>query len=314
MKEVDVLIIGSGPAGSTAAIYLARAGHKPTVIKGIMNSGGSLMNTTDIENFPGFPEGIAGPQLISQMHQQAQRFGAIYQDDEVEKFKLSSDLKEVVTMMGETYRAKTVILALGSLYRQLGCIGEKEFAGKGVSYCATCDGFFFKDAELIVVGGGDTAMEEALYLTRFAKKVTLVHRRDIFRASKIMLQRVKDHPNVEIITNAVVDKINGDDKVSSVILKDVPTDKLTEIKCGGVFVAIGCVPSTQILKTQDNSELILDSDGYIKVNEYSSLTSVEGVFAAGDCIDPHYRQAIVAAGSGAKAGIDAEKYLESKEI
>lgn len=306
MKEVDVLIVGSGPAGNTAAIYIARAGLKPVVLEGITNAGGSLMNTTDIENFPGFIEGIAGSDLINNMQEQAKRFGAEYIADEVEEFQLTDDKKVIKTMMGEEYQAKAVVLGLGSLYKSLGCEGETKFQGRGVSYCATCDGFFFKDQELIVVGGGDTAMEEALYLTRFATKVTIVHRRDVLRASKIMQQRAKKHPQIEFQFNQVIEQIKGSEKVSSVVLKDTKTGELKELSCGGVFVAIGCTPSTSGLQGQ----LDLDMEGHIITQNNTSQTSIPGVFAAGDCIDPIYRQAIIAAGSGAKAGIDAEKYLE----
>lgn len=307
MKKVDALIIGAGPAGKTAAIYLSRAGYKPLVLTGINNAGGALMNTTEIENFPGFPNGIAGPELMSLQQEQAEKFGAEFEMDEAVKITLTDKEKVVETMMDETYSADAVILALGSVYRKLNVKGELEYSGKGVSYCATCDGFFFKDKELVVVGGGDTAIEEALYLTHFASKVTLVHRRDEFRASKIMEERLRNCDKIELELNKTVEEIVGDEKsVQKVILKDTQTGDLSELNCQGVFVAIGCDPSTQIL----DGQIELDENNYILVDNPTSKTNINGVFAAGDCIDPNYRQAIVAAGSGAKAGIDCERFLE----
>ena len=306
IKDVDVLIIGGGPAGKTAAIYTARAGLKPVVLTGLTAPGGALMNTTDVENFPGFPEGIPGPDLMEKQQAQAEKFGAVFEFDEADKVDFSGELKVVETQLGIKYRARAVILALGSLYRQLGCNGEAQFAGHGVSYCATCDGFFFKGKDLVVVGGGDTAFEEALYLTRFSPSVTLVHRRAEFRASNIMIERAKANPSIKFETGKVVEDIYGTTTVAGVVLKDVESGELSKLPCEGVFAAIGSDPQTTLVK----GAVELDERGYIRLNSASSHTNVPGVFAAGDATDPNYRQAIVAAGAGAKAGIDDERYLE----
>ncbi|GHT81291.1 thioredoxin reductase [Actinomycetota bacterium] len=305
MREVDVLILGSGPAGNTAAIYLGRAGLKPVVLAGLANPGGSLMNTTDIENFPGFPGGINGSELIAKQQEQAESFGAVYEFDEADSVDFSKERKVIKTQMGEEYLARAIIIATGALYRQLGVEGENHFAGKGVSYCATCDGFFFKDKKVAVVGGGDSAMEEAIYLANLASEVTLIHRRDDFRASKIMVDRAKNHAKIDIRTNTTVEEICGITKVEELKLKSTVDGTIEDFTVDAVFVAVGSVPQTKFLVDQ----LELDAGGYIVLKGGATKTSVEGVFTAGDVMDPDYRQAIVAAGSGAKAAIEAEKYI-----
>ncbi|MDR1861476.1 MAG: thioredoxin-disulfide reductase [Candidatus Ancillula sp.] len=307
MKEVDVLILGSGPAGNTAAIYCSRAGLKPVVLAGLKMPGGSLTNTTDIENFPGFPEGIDGSELIDRQQEQAKKFGAVYEFDEVESVDFSGSKKILKTQMKEEYSASAVVIATGSLYKLLGAKGETEFAGRGVSYCATCDGFFFKGREVVVVGGGDTAFEEALYLANICSSVKLVHRREEFRASKIMVERAKKHNNIEFILNTVVEEILGEDElVNRVRLLDIKTGATREMQTAAVFVAIGSLPQTGFLGTA----LEKDDQGYIKLNNLNSqATNIPGAFAAGDCTDPTFRQAIIAAGAGARAGIEAERYL-----
>lgn len=304
MSVRDIIIIGSGPAGYTAAIYTARAGLKPLLIAGEVTAGGALMNTTEVENFPGFPQGIQGPDLMANMLSQVERFGCeiIYED--ALEVSLEGAEKTVVTSEGQ-YSARRVILAMGSEYRKLNVPGEAELSGRGVSYCATCDGFFFKDQHLAVVGGGDSAMEEALFLTNFAKKVTVIHRRDQLRASKIMSERAKANPKIEFAWNSEVEKINGDSKVESITLKSTVEGATSNLDATAVFVAIGHNPRSQILKGQ----VKLDSAGYVVVAEPGTATNLKGVFACGDLVDHTYRQAITAAGSGCRAALDAERSL-----
>ncbi len=304
MSVRDIIIIGSGPAGYTAAIYTARAGLKPLLIAGEVTAGGALMNTTEVENFPGFPQGIQGPDLMANMLSQVERFGCeiIYED--ALEVSLEGAEKTVVTSEGQ-YSARRVILAMGSEYRKLNVPGEAELSGRGVSYCATCDGFFFKDQHLAVVGGGDSAMEEALFLTNFAKKVTVIHRRDQLRASKIMSERAKANPKIEFAWNSEVEKINGDSKVESITLKSTVDGATSNLDATAVFVAIGHNPRSQILKGQ----VKLDSAGYVIVAEPGTGTNLKGVFACGDLVDHTYRQAITAAGSGCRAALDAERSL-----
>lgn len=304
MSVRDIIIIGSGPAGYTAAIYTARAGLKPLLIAGEVTAGGALMNTTEVENFPGFPQGIQGPDLMANMLSQVERFGCeiIYED--ALEVSLEGAEKTVVTSEGQ-YSARRVILAMGSEYRKLNVPGEAELSGRGVSYCATCDGFFFKDQHLAVVGGGDSAMEEALFLTNFAKKVTVIHRRDQLRASKIMSERAQANPKIEFTWNSEVEKINGDSKVESITLKSTVDGATSNLDATAVFVAIGHNPRSQILKGQ----VKLDSAGYVIVAEPGTATNLKGVFACGDLVDHTYRQAITAAGSGCRAALDAERSL-----
>lgn len=301
----NVIIVGSGPAGWTAAIYTARAGLKPLVIAGALEAGGALMTTTEVENFPGWPEGIMGPDLMAKMQEQAEKFGAEVEYCDATELSLEGDIKTVTTDEGETYEAKAVILALGSAYKKLGLDGEILLAGKGVSYCATCDGFFFKDREIAVVGGGDSAVTEALFLARFASTVHLIHRRDELRASKVMADRVEAEPKICVHWNCAVDSVNGTDALESLTLRDTLTGELSELPVQGMFVAIGHKPRTEVL----NGQVALDDGGYVKVASPSTLTNLPGVFACGDVVDHHYRQAITAAGSGCAAAIDAQDYL-----
>ncbi|AWA43868.1 thioredoxin-disulfide reductase [Trueperella pyogenes] len=304
MTEIhDVVIVGSGPAGWTAAIYTARAGLKPVVLAGAVSAGGALMQTTEVENFPGWPEGILGPELMQKFEQQAIRFGADLRYEDVTSMKLDGAVKEIVTSE-DTYHARTVILALGSEYKKLGLPGEEEFSGKGVSYCATCDGFFFRDHEIAVVGGGDSAVTEAQFLSRFAKTVHVIHRRDELRASQIMGDRLLANEKVQMHWNSVVDSINGDSRLQSLTLRDTVTGETSELPVTGLFVAIGHEPRTAFLEG-----VTLDDKGYIKVAEPSTATNVPGVFACGDVVDSTYQQAITAAGMGCKAALDAEAYL-----
>ncbi|AWG03690.1 thioredoxin-disulfide reductase [Trueperella pyogenes] len=300
----DVVIVGSGPAGWTAAIYTARAGLKPVVLAGAVSAGGALMQTTEVENFPGWPEGILGPELMQKFEQQAIRFGADLRYEDATSMKLDGAVKEIVTSE-DTYHARTVILALGSEYKKLGLPGEEEFSGKGVSYCATCDGFFFRDHEIAVVGGGDSAVTEAQFLSRFAKTVHVIHRRDELRASQIMSDRLLANEKVQMHWNSVVDSINGDSRLQSLTLRDTVTGETSELPVTGLFVAIGHEPRTAFLEG-----VTLDDKGYIKVAEPSTATNVPGVFACGDVVDSTYQQAITAAGMGCKAALDAEAYLE----
>jgi thioredoxin reductase (NADPH) len=305
VDERNVVIIGSGPAGYTAALYAARANLRPLVLKGI-DAGGQLMLTTDVENYPGFPEGILGPELMELMEKQAARFDAELLHQAATKVDLS-ETPFGVWSGDEEFRARSVIVATGAKAKMLGVPGEQKLLGRGVSTCATCDGFFFRGQDLVVVGGGDSAMEEALFLTRFATKVTVVHRRDELRASKIMQQRALENDKISFVWNSVVDEVKGNGQVTGVRLRDLKSDEIAELPAGGLFVAIGHVPNTQIFEEQ-----LEMTEGYIVVREPTTATSVEGVFAAGDAVDFTYRQAITAAGMGCKAAMDAERYLESR--
>ncbi len=300
----DVIIIGSGPAGYTAGIYTARAQLAPLVFEGT-SFGGALMTTTEVENFPGFRAGINGPDLMEEMREQALRFGAELQMDDVESVSLAGPVKEVVTAGGETHRARSVILAMGAAARYLGVPGEKELLGRGVSSCATCDGFFFKGQDIAVIGGGDSAMEEATFLTRFARSVTLVHRRAEFRASKIMLERARDDAKITFRTNTAVVAVEGDSTVTGLRVRDTATGAESTLPVTGVFVAIGHDPRSELVR----GAVDLDPDGYVLVDGRGTATSLPGVFAAGDLVDRTYRQAITAAGSGCAAAIDAERWL-----
>lgn len=303
----DVIIIGSGPAGYTAAIYTARAKLNPIVFAGSVTAGGELMNTTEVENFPGFPEGIQGPDLMDNLEQQASRFGAQVEYEDVVSVDLEGDVKSVTLGNGETHRARTVIVSTGSAYRELGLENEKRLSGHGVSWCATCDGFFFKDQNIAVIGGGDSAMEEALFLTKFASKVTVVHRRKELRASKIMADRALTHEKIEFVWDSEVVDVIGEDKVTGIRLRNLVTDVEEELPVTGLFVAIGNDPRTDLFK----GVLDLTADGTIAVDGRTSKTSLPGVFAASDVIDPKYRQAITAAASGCVAAIDVEHYLQN---
>lgn len=306
----DVIIIGSGPAGYTAAIYAARADLRPLLFEGSVTGGGALMNTTDVENFPGFPDGIQGPDLMDQLRRQAERFGAELVPDDVVAVRLAGEIKEVDT--GDerwggitTHRARAVILATGSAYRELGLESEKRLSGKGVSWCATCDGAFFRDQDIAVVGGGDSAVEEATFLSRFARSVTLVHRRNTLRASKIMATRAAADPKIRFAWNSEVTEVLGDAKVSGLQLRDTVTGEERTLDVTGLFVAIGHDPRVELFKNQ----VELDDAGYVAVHGRTGRTSVDGVFACGDVVDHSYRQAITAAGSGCAAALDAERYL-----
>ena len=303
----QVIIIGSGPAGYTAAIYVARANLSPLVIASSVEAGGELMNTTDVENFPGFPEGIMGPDLMQRMREQAERFGAEVLLDDVTSLELSGDVKRVTVGSGETFEALTVIFATGSAYRKLGLPDEDRLSGHGVSWCATCDGFFFREKTIAVVGGGDSAMEEATFLTRFATKVYVIHRKDSLRASKIMQERAFNNPKIEFVWNSSVTALNGESNLESVGLIDTVTGETRTLDLDGLFIAIGNDPRTHLVHNQ----LTLTSEGTVEVEGRSSRTSVTGVFAAGDVIDPTYRQAVTAAGSGTVAALDAEHYLSA---
>ncbi|MDZ7883279.1 MAG: thioredoxin-disulfide reductase [Mycobacterium sp.] len=299
----DVIIIGSGPAGYTAAVYTARAQLHPLVFEGIQ-FGGALMTTTEVENYPGFRDGITGPNLMEEMREQALRFGADLRMEDVDAVDLTGPIK-TVTVGDETHRARSVILAMGAAARQLGAPGEMERIGMGVSTCATCDGFFFRDQDIAVVGGGDSAMEEAIFLTKFARNVTLIHRREEFRASKIMLDRAKANEKITFLTNSAITEIEGDPKVTGIRLQDTVTGEESKLAVTGVFVAIGHVPRSDLVRGQ----VALDEDGYVQVQGRTTATALEGVFAAGDLVDHTYRQAITAAGSGCAAAIDAERWL-----
>ena len=307
-KHYKVIIIGSGPAGLTAAIYTARANLNPLILEGTQ-PGGQLTITTEVENYPGFAEGITGPVLMDEMRKQATRFGAESKFEMVTDIDLSKRPYTLKADSGE-YTADSVIIATGATARWLGIESEKKFMGFGVSACATCDGFFFKDKEIIVVGGGDSAMEEATFLTKFASKVHIVHRREGFRASKIMLEKARNNDKIEFMLNKVIVEIKGDKNVSSVIIKDTQTDELNEMKIDGIFMAIGHIPNTQIFADKIDS----DESGYLVTKPDSTQTNIEGVFACGDVQDKIYRQAVTAAGSGCMAAIDAERYLESQEV
>jgi len=300
----DVIVIGSGPAGYTAALYAARAQLKPIVFEGSVTAGGALMNTTEVENFPGFPGGIQGSDLMDAMRKQAERFGAELRAEDVTEVDLTADPKRVI-VEGETYLARAVIIATGSRYRELGVPGEKKLSGHGVSWCATCDGFFFREQEIAVVGGGDSAMEEALFLTRFAKTVTVIHRRDELRASKIMQERAFANPKIKFRWNSEISEILGDTKITGLRLRDTVTGAESELPVSGVFVAIGHDPRSELFSGQ----LATDSEGYLLVEQPSTRTAIPGVFASGDVVDHTYRQAVTAAGTGCAAALDAERYL-----
>ncbi len=301
----DVIIIGSGPSGYTAAIYAARANLSPLVFEGAVTAGGALMNTTEVENFPGFQDGIMGPALMDEMRAQAERFGAVFVTDDVTDVSLTGEVKEVTDGDGTVHRARTVILATGSGYRKLGIADEERLSGHGVSWCATCDGFFFRDQEIAVVGGGDSAIEEATFLTRFAKKVYLIHRREELRASKIMQERAFADEKLEMVWNSTVTSLLGQDKLTAITLSDTVTGETRELPVTGLFIAIGHDPRSELLAGQVD----LDDEGYVLVQHPSTRTNIEGVFACGDLVDHEYRQAVTAAGTGCSAALDAERHL-----
>jgi thioredoxin reductase (NADPH) len=307
-KVHDVIVIGSGPAGYTAALYTARAQLAPLVFEGT-SFGGALMTTTEVENYPGFREGITGPELMDQMREQALRFGADLRMEDVESVSLDGPVKSVVTADGETFKARAVILAMGAAARYLHVPGEQELLGRGVSACATCDGFFFRDQDIAVIGGGDSAMEEATFLTRFARSVTLVHRRDEFRASKIMLNRARTNDKIKFMTNQTVVAVDGDTTVTGLRLRDNVTGEETALPVTGVFVAIGHDPRSDLVR----DVIDVDAEGYVLVKGSTTNTALEGVFAAGDLVDHTYRQAVTAAGSGCAAAIDAERWLADQD-
>ena len=301
----NLIIIGSGPAGYTAAVYAARAQLNPLVFEGSVTAGGALMNTTDVENYPGFAGGIMGPQLMEEMRKQAERFGAELVTDDVTSVDLNGDIKTVTDGSGNTHSAHTVVLAMGSGYRELGLENEKRLSGHGVSWCATCDGFFFRQQEIAVVGGGDTAAEEATFLTRFADKVYLIHRRDELRASKVMAERVLTNEKIEPVWNSQVLDVLGDDKVNGIVIEDTITGDTRELPVTGLFIAIGHDPRSELIAGQ----IDLDDEGYVLVDAPSTRTNLPGVFACGDLVDHTYRQAITAAGTGCSAALDAERFL-----
>ncbi len=301
----NVIIIGSGPAGWTAAVYAARANLEPLMFEGAVTAGGALMNTTEVENFPGFRDGIMGPDLMENMRAQAERFGTEVVTDDVQSVRLEGDVKVVTDSEGTEHRARAVILAMGSAYRELGLPDEKRLSGHGVSWCATCDGFFFRDQDIAVVGGGDSAVEEATFLTKFARSVTLVHRRDELRASAIMAERASANPKIRFAWNSAVDAIHGEDKLTGVTLRDTVTGETRELPVTGLFVAIGHDPRNELVK----GVIELDAEGYVLVEGRSTRTNVPGVFACGDLVDHTYRQAVTAAGSGCAAALDAERFL-----
>jgi thioredoxin reductase (NADPH) len=305
----NAIVVGSGPAGYTAAIYLARAALEPLVFEGSVTAGGALMNTTDVENYPGFPDGVMGPELMDNLRRQAERFGAELVTDDVTALDLTADPK-VVTVGGTTYLTRTVVLAMGSAYRVLGVPGEGELSGRGVSWCATCDGFFFRDQDIVVVGGGDTAVEEATFLTRFARSVTMVHRRDTLRASKVMQQRAFSNEKIRFEWDSEVLEAIGTDRLTGVRLRNRVTGQEKVLDATGLFIAVGHDPRSELVKGQ----VELDGEGYVVVRDvHSTATDVPGVFAAGDLVDHTYRQAITAAGTGCAAALDAERYLSAQE-
>jgi thioredoxin reductase (NADPH) len=304
----DVIIIGSGPAGYTAAVYAARARLNPLVFEGSVTAGGALMNTTDVENFPGFPDGVIGPDLMDGMRKQAERFGAVLVADDVTAVDLKANPK-VVTVGNDTYLAKTVIIATGSRYKELAADGEKRLSGHGVSWCATCDGFFFREQDIAVVGGGDSALEEAMFLTRFANSVTVIHRRDALRASKIMQDRAFTNPKIRFVWDSEVIEVLGEHKVTGLRLRNTKTGAESTLPVNGMFVAIGHDPRTELFAGQ----LAMDDEGYLIVEQPSTRTGVDGVFAAGDVVDHTYRQAVTAAGTGCAAALDAERWLADHE-
>jgi thioredoxin reductase (NADPH) len=304
----DIIIIGSGPAGYTAALYAGRARLNPLVFEGSVTSGGALMNTTDVENFPGFPDGILGPDLMDQLRKQAERFGAELVADDVTEVDLAASPK-VIKVGEDTYLARTVIIASGSAYRELGVPHEKRLSGHGVSWCATCDGFFFRELDIAVIGGGDSAMEEATFLTRFAKSVTIVHRRDTLRASKIMQDRATSNPKIKFVWDSEVVEVLGEDTVTGLLLRNLKTGEESTLPVRGLFIAIGHDPRSELFTGQ----LETDEDGYLIVDSPSTRTAIDGVFAAGDVVDRTYKQAITAAGSGCAAALDAERWLADHE-
>ncbi len=301
----EVIIIGSGPSGYAAAIYTARAGLRPLLFEGALAAGGALMNTTEVENYPGFPEGIMGPDLMLAMRAQAERFGAEIITDDVTDVDLAGAVKTVADSEGHRYAARAVILAMGSGYRRLGVPGEDTLSGRGVSWCATCDGFFFRDKDIAVVGGGDSALEEATFLTRFANSVTIIHRRDELRGSKIMIERAKADPKITFAWNSTITEIHGEGALTGVTLTDTVTGGTTELPIQGLFIAIGHDPRSELVRGQ----VEVDAAGYVVVDAPSTRTNLSGVFASGDLVDHTYRQAITAAGSGCAAALDAERYL-----
>ena len=301
----NVIVIGSGPAGYTAAVYAARVNLEPLVFEGSVTAGGALMNTTEVENFPGFRDGIMGPALMEEMRAQAERFGAELVADDITSVDLESGIKVVTDSAGNEHRARAVILAMGSGYRKLGIPDEDRLSGHGVSWCATCDGFFFRDQHIAVVGGGDSAIEEATFLSRFGSKVTIVHRRDELRASKIMQERAFADPKIEFAWNSAVETIHGDDKLTGLTLVDTRTGEKRELAATGLFIAIGHDPRSELL----HGQVDLDEDGYVLVDHPSTRTNLPGVFASGDLVDHHYRQAVTAAGTGCAAALDAERYI-----
>jgi thioredoxin reductase (NADPH) len=306
MSEVEnLVIVGSGPSGYTAAIYAARAQLNPMIYEGSVTAGGALMNTTEVENFPGFIDGIMGPDLMDAMRKQAKRFGANLITDDIVEMDLSGPIKVLKDGSGNTIKAKSVILAMGSAYREIGLENEKRLSGRGVSWCATCDGFFFRDQTIAVVGGGDSAVEEATFLTKFASKVVLIHRRDSLRASKIMAERALSNPKIEMLWNTEVIDVLGAEKVEALSLKNTVTGEVSKRDFTGLFVAIGHDPRSELLKGQ----VTLDAEGYVIVEGRSTQTNLEGVFACGDLVDHTYRQAITAAGTGCQSALDAEKFL-----
>ena len=306
MSEVrDLVIVGSGPAGYTAAIYASRAQLNPLMYEGSVTAGGALMNTTEVENFPGFVDGVMGPDLMESMRKQAQRFGSELITDDIVKMDLIGDIKTLVDGSGNTIKAKSVILAMGSAYREIGLVNEKRLSGHGVSWCATCDGFFFRDQEIAVVGGGDSAVEEATFLTKFASKVVLIHRRDSLRASKIMAERAAANPKIEFLWNTEVIDILGGSKVTGLKLRNTVDGSESERALTGLFVAIGHIPRSELIRSQ----ITVNGEGYVEVDGRSTRTNIPGVFACGDLVDYTYRQAITAAGSGCQAALDAEKFL-----
>lgn len=305
----NLIIIGSGPSGYTAAVYAARANLEPLVFEGSVTAGGALMNTTDVENFPGFPDGIMGPDLMDKLRAQSERFGAELISDDVTAVDLTGDIKTVSLADGTTYQARAVVLAMGSGYRKLEVEGEDRLSGHGVSWCATCDGFFFREQNIVVVGGGDSALEEATFLTRFASKVTMVHRRDQLRGSKIMQDRAFANDKIAFEWNSEVAELHGEDKLEGITLRDTVTGELRRIDATGLFIAIGHDPRSELLKGQ----VELDDEGYVLVQPGSTATNLPGVFAAGDLVDHTYRQAVTAAGTGCAASLDAERYLADLE-
>ena len=302
------IVIGSGPSGYTAAIYLARAGLAPLCFEGAVTAGGALMNTTDVENFPGFPTGVMGPELMDKLREQAERFGTVFVTDDVTSVDLTVTPK-VVTVGDDTYLAETVVLAMGSSYRELGVPGEKELSGHGVSWCATCDGFFFRDKDIAVVGGGDSALEEATFLTRFARTVTLVHRRDSLRASKIMQDRTFSNDKIRFAWDSEVVSADGEGSLTGVTLRNLKTGEESSLAVSGLFIAIGHDPRSDLVKGQ----VALDDEGYVIVDPRGTATDLDGVFACGDLVDHTYRQAITAAGTGCQAALDAERWLAAHE-